>query len=180
MSGRDQELRAIAFLAARCRPAGCKQWDETGIYANLKKVADRSLGSITIAAIQAAEDRNAATPGVIPTPGPHWRAPEPAPTPAERTDWSTLCEICKQPRHLCERRRAAMGHLAEDDPRRDDHEFTVQRPAASGRRDPAATQLIAEAVKSEIQPISESAVVPSTSRVTPGAGRQRLKDTTDA
>ena len=93
----DQQARAIAFLAASVRPHGASRWDEGGIYANVMKVADRQLSTVVIAVMQAAEDRGALSPGVIPTTGPHWRDPGSAPKPATRP-WSAaeFCHVCGQ------------------------------------------------------------------------------------
>lgn len=103
MSVSEQQARAIAFLAAAARPHGARRWDEAGIYANIMKVADRSLATVTIAVMQAAEDRNAQSPGVIPTAGPHWRAPEQAPAEVRelrpRYDPRKVCHVCAQPTH---------------------------------------------------------------------------------
>ena len=94
----EQQARALAFLAVAIRPHGAPRWDEGGVYANVMKIADRSLASVTIAVAQAAEDRKAATPGVIPTAGPHWRDPESAPR-AETRTWTAegFCNVCGQP-----------------------------------------------------------------------------------
>lgn len=74
MSIDEQELRAIAFLVARCRPTGAKHWDEAGIVANLRKVGHVSLPEVIMAATRAAANREADSPGVIPvTTGEHWR-----------------------------------------------------------------------------------------------------------
>lgn len=92
----DQQLRALTYLVLAARPIGARHWDEGGVYANLAKVRERDLGTVVIAAIQAAEDRNAATPGVIPKPGPHWRNPESAPAHVERPrfDPARTCSVC--------------------------------------------------------------------------------------
>jgi hypothetical protein len=74
MNINEQELRAIAFLAARCRPHGAHPWDEPGIVANLRKVAHLNLAEVAIATIRAAATRQAENPGVIAvTTGEHWR-----------------------------------------------------------------------------------------------------------
>lgn len=93
----EQQARAIAFLAASVRPTGAARWDEAGVFANVMKVADRQLSTVVIAVIQAAEDRKAQNPGVIPTRGPHWRTPESAPR-AETQPYSAdkFCHVCGQ------------------------------------------------------------------------------------
>lgn len=101
----EQQARAIAFLAAKARPHGAIRWDEAGIYANVMKVADKQLSTVVIAVMQAAEDRNAVSPGVIPTTGPHWRNPESAPVVHRGPyDASTTCGICGFSQPECRRR----------------------------------------------------------------------------
>lgn len=92
----EQQARAITFLAVAARPHGATRWDEAGVFANVMKCADRELSTVTIAVMQAAQDRNAASPGVIPTAGPHWRPPVPGqtPTPLNTYDPATCCDIC--------------------------------------------------------------------------------------
>lgn len=94
----EQEMRAIAFVAARCRPTGAKPWDEAGIVANLRRVASLNLAEVTIAAIRAAANRQADSPGVIPvTTGEHWRekVAERGPYRPPKRD-----EICRRPGHV--------------------------------------------------------------------------------
>lgn len=105
----EQQARAIAFLAAAARPHGASKWDEAGVYANVMKVADRSLASVVIGAMQAAEDRGAHSPGVIPTAGPHWRDPGSAPAPRSPFDPAVTCGICGLSEPLC-RRNVHGGH----------------------------------------------------------------------
>lgn len=83
MSNDEQNYRAIAFLAARCRPTGSKPWDEAGIVANLRKVGHISLPELAMATIRAAANRACDNPGVIPNlGGEHWREKV-----AERDRW---------------------------------------------------------------------------------------------
>lgn len=110
----EQQARAITFLAMAARPTGAPRWDEGGVYANVMKVADRAVGAVTIAVIQAAEDRNAQSPGVIPTNGPHWRDPAAAPTEERpRFDAMRTCSVCSLTREACELRwaNAPDGHV---------------------------------------------------------------------
>lgn len=109
----EQQARAIAFLASSVRPHGAPRWDEAGIYANVLKVRDRSLGSVVIATIQAAEDRNAQSPGVLPSAGPHWRNPETAPRTGPNT-WEPdkVCTTCSRPEAACK----AIRHADDDHP----------------------------------------------------------------
>ena len=136
----EQQARAIAFLAVAARPRGAAAWDEAGVLANVRKIADRSLPGVVIAVMQAAEDRGATTPGVIPTAGPHWRDPGSAPPPTrEPYDRETYCGVCSEPRARCEQIWAG------------DHEFESvaragARPEPDNEADVAyAREAIAEA-----------------------------------
>src|SRR5689334_17678272 len=74
MSVDEQQMRAIAYLAARVRPRGSKAWDEPGIVANLRKVSHIQLAEVILATIRAAANDKADSPGVIPNlGGEHWR-----------------------------------------------------------------------------------------------------------
>jgi hypothetical protein len=109
----DQQARAIAFLACAVRPHGASKWDEAGVLANVLKVRDRSLSSVVIATMQAAEDRGAQSPGVLPTAGPHWRNPESAPRPPLNTwDPNAVCTTCSRPEAQCK----SVRHADDDHP----------------------------------------------------------------
>lgn len=174
MPATDQQLRAIAFLAVTCRPHGARTWDEAGVFANLAKVRDRSLGSITIAAIQAAEDRNADTPGVISKPGPHWRTPQAAPTTAaDKTDPSAHCATCGHTETACRMRWAG------------DHEYMPVARARGRKSDPDRARQIVEALKAEVQPIAAVTEAEPTAEPDPNvqALREQIhrdQETTDA
>lgn len=90
-----QQAEQLAELALACRPYGAPRWDRQGTYAAIGKVRSRSLASVIIAVVQAAEDAHAETPGVIPTDGPHWRQPipgdRPAATPPKREEACVTC-----------------------------------------------------------------------------------------
>lgn len=59
-----------ADLATR---TGCKGWDEAGVLKQLAQVAGLPAEDVCLAAIRAAVDQGASTPGVIPAlNGPHW------------------------------------------------------------------------------------------------------------
>jgi hypothetical protein len=77
-----EQAEMLTELVIACRPHGAARWDRPGVFAAIGKVKGRSLASVIVAAIQAAEDRNAETPGVIASAGPHWRAPVPGDRPA--------------------------------------------------------------------------------------------------
>lgn len=153
MTVTEQQARALTFLAMACRPTGAPRWDEAGVFANIMKVADRGIGTVTIAVVQAAEDRTAATPGVIPKPGKHWRTPEAAPVEERhpKYDPRLVCHICNLSRNRClelnrddhefisvEANRAGRG-VAVPDSVRDAITETRTRP----RRDPDAFQTLA-------------------------------------
>jgi hypothetical protein len=99
----DHQIRALAFLAKDCRPLGSRRWDENGIYANIAKVRDRALPEVVLAVIRAACDRDAASPGVIPTAGSHWsdtRIEIPRP-PVLRPTRDQRCSICSETQTRC-------------------------------------------------------------------------------
>lgn len=59
----------IAKFVGEIRP----EWDFHGVMAALAKAADKAgVASVAVAAITAAADPDAQTPGVIPTDGSHW------------------------------------------------------------------------------------------------------------
>lgn len=190
MSVNDQQLRAIAFLVAACRPAGCKPWDESGIYANLTKIRDRSLGAVIIAAVQAAEDRNAATPGVIPTAGPHWRDPAAAPSPRQTEPAGSACVTCGEFEIVCRARWKT------------DHEFVATERTRGEPSDEVRERnhRVVEALKGEIVPTAPppehkglDAFLPAerdprataareamNAEITPAADREQTHETTGA
>lgn len=70
-----EQAQAVSRTVHLLRPA----WNEEGIYAALAQVKDRDPFDVALAAIRAARDDKARTPGVIPTPGPHWNEEAPKP-----------------------------------------------------------------------------------------------------
>ena len=64
--------KALVQLVASLR----RDWQPAGIEAAIRKAtADGATGpDICVAAVRAAVDKDARTPGVIPAPGPHWQA----------------------------------------------------------------------------------------------------------
>jgi hypothetical protein len=73
----QQQARTLAHLLALIRD----DWNEAGIFAALGKCKNERAVNVALAALRAADDPQARTPGVIPTPGPHWneRKADPAP-----------------------------------------------------------------------------------------------------
>src|SRR4051812_36829787 len=68
-----EQAQALTRLVHLLRPA----WNEEGIYAAVTRVKDRDAYDVALAAIRAAADKGANTPGVIPSPGPHWNEAAP-------------------------------------------------------------------------------------------------------
>lgn len=140
----DQEIRAIAHLAARARPSGARRWNEAGIIAAIEKVRARSLYEVTVAVMRAANDRNADTPGVIPTAGPHWRADVDDDVPViERFDPVTTCGICGKPQWRCEQ---AAG----------DHEYEAVHTTARRRLDAESAAAKVSGIRDRIKHTPES------------------------
>ena len=68
-----EQAQALTRCVHLLRPA----WNEEGIMAALVKVRERDAFDVALAAIRAAKDPSAQTPGVIPN-GPHWNELPPA------------------------------------------------------------------------------------------------------
>lgn len=117
-----EQAQSLTRLLHLLRPA----WSEAGIYAALTKVTHLDAFEVTLAAIRAAADPKAQTPGIIPTKGSHWNEPEPKPT--------------TQPRLTREERRARTcaecGRLDGCAP--PTHPFVPLDHATRGRSDHAA------------------------------------------
>lgn len=63
------QARPLAATVHALRP----DWDTAGILSALQRCAGRNEFDVAVAAIKAAADPGAKTPGVIPSDGPHWR-----------------------------------------------------------------------------------------------------------
>ena len=75
------------------RPA----WSEEGIYAALAKCHQLEAHEVALAAIRAAADKTAKTPGVIPARGSHWNEPDAAPrTPPKLTREQRRAKTCAE------------------------------------------------------------------------------------
>lgn len=109
------QAQALASLAVAARPNGARRWDAAGVVANIAKVQDRDLANVVMAVMRAATDKDAATPGVIPTAGPHWneRLTDTS-TKVERGPW---CGWCGQT-------QGAPIHTK-------DHDFTERKPTVT-------------------------------------------------
>lgn len=154
----QQQAQMLAALAVACRPHRAPTWDEAGVVANIAKVRDRDLATVTLAVIRAASDKDARSPGVIPTRGPHWseRLAEPKwePTVIPRAD---RCSVCSLERSTCETRYS------------DDHDFISAADAVKAKRGPEVHE-IAGALKAEIQPTR----TPATKATPSSAGSERV------
>lgn len=123
----DQDIRALTFLAARCRPPHAPRWDEAGIAAAIAKVRHLHLADVALSVIRAADDPEAKTPGVIAnTSAPNWRERGTGrPVAREPYDRRTFCATCSQTEDRCR------SHP------RPDHEFeSVERRDARLAHDP--------------------------------------------
>jgi hypothetical protein len=76
-----EQAQALTHTIHLLRPA----WSEEGIFASLARCKDRDAFEVTLAAIRAAADKTARTPGVIPAPGSHWNELEPTAKPNRRS-----------------------------------------------------------------------------------------------
>ena len=110
------EIRALAYLAARRRPKGAGQWDEPGICENVAKVAHLDAGEVILATIRAAMNPHAKSPGVIPVlTGEHWRERSPVTTAPRNPPSRERCTICG---HAETHAIHADDHAFEHDPRK--------------------------------------------------------------
>lgn len=137
---RDQ-AQMLATLATACRPTGARRWDAAGVMAALEKLRERDLSEVVMATVRAARDRDVETPGVIPTPGSHWREQlAPLPFVANVIDRAERCSVCSLSEPACRIRWAS------------DHEFRsaalAAKEAAAG--DPAAQAVVIAALRDEL------------------------------
>ena len=96
----DQQIRALAFLAAAARPHGARRWDEPGIAAAITRVRHLHLPDVALAVIRAADDRTLDTPGAIANPTAScWRerATDRPFTVGPRVEPQDRCSVCSQP-----------------------------------------------------------------------------------
>ena len=85
-----EQAAAIAQTVHTLRPA----WNVEGVFAALGKCQDRDPFEVALAAIRAAADPQARTPGVIPGPGPHWNElPPKAPDRPAQPARAGTCEV---------------------------------------------------------------------------------------
>lgn len=104
----DQDIRALVYLAGRCRPHGAPQWDDAGTFSAIAKVRQLHLADVALSVIRAADDANAKTPGVIAnTSAPNWQERGTRPRQLEPFDRGTFCAVCQEPEDRCRRIWAA-------------------------------------------------------------------------
>lgn len=102
------QAQILATLACASRPNGATRWDSAGVLAAIKRVSDRSLPEVIMAVIRAASDRDVETPGVIPTPGDHWREQlKPQPFTPQVMSPNDRCSVCSLSEPACRIRWAA-------------------------------------------------------------------------
>lgn len=120
--------REQAVLVAKLVNAIRPSWDTQGVLENLKPLASREPAQVAMAAIRAAVDEGAATPGVIPKDGPHWHEKVQVGSEAARhTSSVPISEVCDH----CGRSEAHCRDTATD------HEY-VTAAQLRARADKAA------------------------------------------
>lgn len=97
----EKQAWAIAHLVHELRP----DWNADGVVKQLKNLIHRRPTDVALACIRAAADLGAKTPGVIPTPGPHWsegvtyeasRGPKPHEECRKHPgQWDVNCHSCR-------------------------------------------------------------------------------------
>ena len=101
MSGLTQtQGKALVQLITALR----RDWQPAGIEAAIRKTLDGGATGpdVCVAAVRAACDRDARTPGVIPAPGPHWQALRsgqrhaPIPCPFHDDQPASRCTRCRE------------------------------------------------------------------------------------
>jgi hypothetical protein len=100
----DQQVRALAFLAADARPHGARRWDQAEIIAAVEKIRHLRLVDVGLALLRCADDRDANSPFAITNlKSPHWRERDTSwQAPIEPFDRAETCGTCGQRRHVCE------------------------------------------------------------------------------
>ena len=100
MSGLTQtQGKALVQLIASLR----RDWQPAGIEAAIRKALDGGAPGpdVCVAAVRAACDKAARTPGIIPAPGPHWQALRsgqrhaPIPCPRHDDQPASRCTTCR-------------------------------------------------------------------------------------
>ena len=143
MTVTPEQAQMLATLAIACRPNGARQWQPDAVMAEIAKIRDRSLGSVILATVRAAMDRNAQRPEVISSGGSHWGDT------MLTTDWvpnavprESRCSVCSLSETAC-RIRWAHDH---------DFESVATANARKANADPESVVTAVEALKDGIVP----------------------------
>jgi hypothetical protein len=102
MTVTKDQAQMLTTLAIACRPHRAPTWDPAGVMAAISAVRDRSLAEVILAVIRAASDRDAQTPGVIPSNGTHWQE-QLKPPPFQPSTWdpAAVCTTCSRQEAQC-------------------------------------------------------------------------------
>jgi hypothetical protein len=95
----EQQARPLAALIHQLRP----EWDEGGILKQLQKCAHLNPFDVSMAAVRAATDLGAKTPGVIPSDGPHWHERLSEQRVPRNPPFDQCCATCSRTREMCQR-----------------------------------------------------------------------------
>lgn len=83
----EVQAQALATFVTRIRP----EWRHPGVMAAIEKAQPTAdVHDLACALIRLAEDKSVLTPGLLPSPGPHWTKPDGAKAP-RRGDHSMRC-----------------------------------------------------------------------------------------
>lgn len=144
----DDDIRLLTWQARRARPHGAAQWDEPGIAAAITKVRHLSLADVMRAVANAADDREAQTPGVIANlRSKCWQDRPMRPPGGSDIEASKHCATCGEPPH-----DDVPDDNATDTP---GHIYVSVARARGGRRPPEAAHQIATDIKSRIRPLGD-------------------------
>ncbi len=127
---RDQ-AQMLSALAIACRPYRAPTWDEPGVMAAIGQIKHMSLPEVALRVIRAAADREAVSPGVIPSEGSHSREQlKPPKWEPDSIDAHLRCSTCDLRESEC---RARWSGDHDYEPRHVRHEFDVPRAVAALR-----------------------------------------------
>lgn len=83
----EVQAQALATFVTRIRP----EWRHVGVMAAIERARDTAdVHDLACALIRLAEDQTVLTPGLLPSPGPHWLKPDGAKAP-RRGDHTMRC-----------------------------------------------------------------------------------------
>lgn len=119
MTTSSEWVERLAVLINVIRP----DWGVRGIRAALRKVSNRPLRDVTLAALAATARTDQRTPAIIALDGEHWRQAGSR----VRGDQPIPCDICRAPGpEACARAQA----IVLDPQKRNDHAYQPERPRA--------------------------------------------------